>query len=262
MQETAVNNQCPPGSTPRVLLAFETSGQRCSVALARLEDDRIITVSLAEDAGQDHSRICLAMAKQLLSNAQLGLSHIDAIAFDAGPGSFTGLRIGCGIAQGLGFALNRPLICVGSLEALAWRAQASQVLVASDARMQEVYVGAYHVRDDQMLEVHKPQVLAASAAVKLFEQQLVTGCLGKEPALIGDGFARYPELAQFAQHHGLTVRADVGPDADSIARIAWLRYLEGRVVNAAQAAPLYVRDKVALDVDEQQKLRQARAAAG
>ena len=247
-----------PDVGPAFLLAFGTSTEWCGVALQwRDPSGRLRCDALAEKAGQAHSRLALEMARVLLGEAGQELSAVQAIAFDAGPGSFTGLRIGCGIAQGLGFALGRPVIPVASLEALALQADCPTVLVALDARMGEVYCAAYRVDRGGAKALGPLRVLAPGEAARELLAQLGAG--GGAVA-IGDAFARHEPLARAMRGRGIAVRGDAFPRADAIAAAGWRRLAFGDVVDAAQAAPLYVRDKVALDVDEQRRLRAQRAA--
>jgi tRNA threonylcarbamoyladenosine biosynthesis protein TsaB len=249
------------GRPPRRLLALSTSTDWCSVALRIDAPGGAHTEFLAERAGHGHSRILLVMARRLLDEAGLRFPDLDAIAFDAGPGSFTGLRIGCGVAQGLGFALDRPLVAVSSLEALALQAGAPLALTAMDARMQEVYCTVFGVTDGDPVPLAASRVLPPAAALDHLLGAL--GCADEHEGTavaIGDAYARHPELAQALAARGLRVLDDAWPRADALAEVAASKFARGAAVPASQAAPLYVRDKVALDVDEQQRLRAARAA--
>lgn len=216
--------------------------------------------ALAERAGQEHSRRALAMAEALLRGAGLKLSAIDAIAFDAGPGSFTGLRIGCGIAQGLAFALGRPVVPVASLEAFALQADARIALVALDARMGEVYCAAYRLDRVDAVALGPLKVLAPEDAARHLLAQL-PGPAGPDVVAIGNAFSTYQELGRAMTGQGVAIRNDPCPRADAIAAAGWRRLALGEVLEAAQAAPLYVRDKVALDVDEQRRARARRDGA-
>jgi tRNA threonylcarbamoyladenosine biosynthesis protein TsaB len=219
------------------------------------------TAFLGERAGQEHSRIALVMARRLLGEAGLGFQDLDAIAFDAGPGTFTGLRIGCGIAQGLGFALGCPLVAVSSLEMLARQAEAPLVLAAIDARMQEVYCSAYRIDGGDPMPLDALRVLSPSAALGHLLASLDGAAeAGRDAVAIGDAFARHPEMSRALAARGVRRVDDAWPRADALAEVAALRFERGAAVPASEAAPLYVRDKVALDVAEQQRLREARAA--
>jgi len=215
------------------LLALETSTRRLSVALWRDGEVR----EIAEDHPNGGSDRLLPWVKQLLAEAGLSLQQLDAIAFGAGPGGFTGLRLSCGIAQGLAFGLDRPVLAVGSLDALALASGEEWVFACLDARMNEVYCGAYRVRDGLPEEVHAPIVVPPSQVMAPKDAGWV-GC--------GDGFAAYgPLLPVFGR-----VRDDLLPTAAAVARLAAPRVLAGAGVGAAEAAPLYVRDKVALTTAE------------
>ena len=160
---------------------------------------------------------------------RLGLHQISAIAFGAGPGSFTGLRIACAIAQGLAFARGLPVIGVSTLEAMAEECGAPRVVACLDARMHEVYYAALEKRDGQWHRVIEPQC-AKPGDVRLPAGDWV-GC--------GNGFAAYGDL-------GLKrVFPEIHPTASAVARLAAPRLAGGEGVDAALAVPEYVRDKVA-----------------
>jgi tRNA threonylcarbamoyladenosine biosynthesis protein TsaB len=258
-------------SPRRCVLAIGTSTDWCSVALRYRDDGRLRTDALCERAGHEHSRRVLGMADSLLGAAGLSLADVDAIAFDAGPGSFTGLRIGCGVAQGLGFAIGRPLVPVVSLEALAYQSlgadgvarrsagtEGAVALAALDARMGEVYCAAYRLRPGGVSVLGPIRVLAPQAALDVLLDQA-----GDAPLLIGIGnaYARHEALRDAACARGIAISADPCPRADAIAAIGASRLASGDTVQASDAAPIYVRDKVALDVDEQTRLRARRSGA-
>lgn len=253
----------------------------------------------SELAGQAHSQRVLPMARELLAQAGLQMADIGLIAFDAGPGSFTGLRIGCGLAQGLALGIGCPVVPVSSLRALAWPYRRVRVLSATDARMGEVYFAQWapaRAGDaaaarlaDAALAVAPPAQLSAliQEVARAHEaDRLAVTAYGDDPSGLsgapavpgasdasdlsgtpdrwvaaGDAFLRYPELADQARAHGAQVLADVFPRADTIAEWAALAWADGRLQRPDDAVPIYVRNKVALDVDEQRALRQARDAA-
>src|SRR5512143_4123979 len=136
------------------LLALESSSDRCSVALwcdgARS--------SRCSDGARTHSELMLPFVDSLLAEAGLRVSSLDAIAFGAGPGGFTGLRLACGVAQGLALAADLPVIGVSSLEALALGCGARQAYVCVDARMNEVYCAAYRVEGEGVDTLLEPCV--------------------------------------------------------------------------------------------------------
>jgi len=222
------------------LLAFDTSTQWLSVACG--EADQWVT--RAEPAGQAHSERLLPLIDAVLDEAGWTLADLDAIAFGAGPGSFTGVRIACGVAQGLALGASRPLVPVPSLEALAqaaWQSHgAVRVLACLDARMREVYVAAYERTGERWIVRVEPAVLPAARVRLPPASETWFGA--------GDGWATYPELATALGVPAFD--ATLVPDARAIAELALPRLAAGAAVTAAHALPLYVRHRVALTTAE------------
>ncbi len=190
-----------------------------------------------DNAGQRHSELILPMIDALLQEAGLSVRQLDGIAFGAGPGSFTGLRIACGIAQGLAFAAGLPVAVVGTLECLAQASGQARVLGALDARMGEVYVGAFERTGDRWCTVSEPALCRPHEAPGL--EGVWVGC--------GSGFAVHGEaLAQRYAGQLSGVRADLYPHAREVAALGARMLERGEGVDPALAAPLYIRDKVAL----------------
>ena len=221
------------------VLALETSTEYCSVSL--LTGDEI--QSLQAHAGQKHSELLLPMIDELLRGQGLRIADLDAIAFGAGPGSFTGLRIACGVVQGLAFPANTRCVPVGSLEALAQASEGERVVVCADARMGQIYHAAFEQGDDGWVEVLAPSLCNPDALPDLPDD----GWLG-----CGSGFDRYPDIMSGPYRQKVSaVRADLVPQAREIAMLG-ARYLaHGRSVSSTEALPLYVRNKVALTMKEQ-----------
>lgn len=230
------------------ILALETSSEWCSAALWL--DGRVL--AREELAGQRHSELILSMIDTLLREAGVALAACDAIAFGAGPGSFTGLRIACGVAQGLGFAAGLPLVGVSTLLALAQASGAERVLSCLDARMGEIYCAAFERRGGQWCTTHSPR-LCAPAAAPLLEGK---GWIGA-----GSGFAACSNALQerYASHLEM-VRPDLHPDARDIASLGVDMVRAGLALPAEQAHPVYLRDRVALTVDERQAIKAAKSA--
>lgn len=206
--------------------AIETSTDWCSVALWR--DGEI--AALERRAGNRHSELALPMLERLLRDWGLAACDLDAVAFGAGPGSFTGLRIACGIAQGLAFARELPVLGVSTLEAMAQEARAPRVVACLDARMREVYYAALERQGSGFREVIPAQCVAPAAAPLPAGEGWV-GC--------GSGFDAYGSL-------GLTrVLPQIHPSALAVAELAAPRLAAGEGVDAALAAPAYLREKVA-----------------
>ena len=220
------------------ILALETSTQYCSVALWRDGD-----VDAREAlAGQRHSELLLPMVEALLERHGLGLKELDGIAFGEGPGSFTGLRIGCGVTQGLAFGAGLPVVGVGTLLAMAEAAQAERAVCCLDARMGEIYHAAYARSGAGWEAVHVPSLCAPADAPPLPAGSW-TGC--------GSGFAIH-EAALKRRYIGRlsAIMPEVFPHARDIARLAAREFEAGRTVPAERAVPVYIRDKVALRTDE------------
>ena len=221
------------------ILALDTSTAWVSVAVF----DGQSTVAIREHAGNASSERILPLVTQVLADAGTPLPSLAGIAFGAGPGSFTGVRIACGVVQGLAFGAGLPVFGVPTLGAIAqsaWRTHcAARVLACMDARMREVYVASY-VRDDNGwtrvgdLRVQKPDDVATADAGPWYGA--------------GDGFAAYPGLA--ARLHIVDSDASIVPDAHAIAEWAWPHLVAGEGSEAAEAQPLYVRHRVALTTAE------------
>lgn len=211
--------------------AFETSTEWCSVALWLDGELRAVEAR----AGHRHGEMLLPMLASLLAGAGLAAAHLEAVAFGAGPGAFTGLRIACGTAQGLAFARGLPVYGVPTLAAMAEECGAPRVVACLDARMGEVYYSALEKRGERWHEVVPAQCVAPALAPRPPGEGWV-GC--------GSGFAAYGTF-------GLAVAyPEVHPGAAAVARLAAPRLAAGEGVDAAQAVPVYLRDKVALTTEE------------
>lgn len=218
------------------LLALDTSTEACSVAL--LHQGNII--ALDEVCPQQHSKRVLPMIDGLLAEAGLSLNMLDGIVFGRGPGSFTGVRIGVSVAQGLAFGADLPVFGVSTLAAMAQAAvrlhQASQIVAAIDARMAEVYLASFSSDSNGVL-----QQLTAEQAIK---PQLLAplGLSGKVMA-VGTGWQTYAtELLRAQPAH---IASDIlYPSAHDMLSLALQAYSNGLFVSATQAEPVYVRDEV------------------
>ncbi|HHQ4569491.1 tRNA (adenosine(37)-N6)-threonylcarbamoyltransferase complex dimerization subunit type 1 TsaB [Aeromonas veronii] len=219
------------------ILAVDTATEACSAAL--LVGDKLF--SRWEEAPRDHTRKILPMVQAVLEDAGISLSDLDAIAFGRGPGSFTGVRIGISVAQGLAFGAGVPLIGISTLAAMAQGAYrldgAEQVLTAIDARMNEVYFGRYELIDGRMQLVGDEVVSEPAALVD------ARGKLAGRVTCVGTGFETYGEtLSGLADELAESqVRFPAAEDMLPLARAAWLA---GEAVPVEQAMPVYLRDKV------------------
>jgi tRNA threonylcarbamoyladenosine biosynthesis protein TsaB len=222
---------------PLNLLAIETSTELCSAALLRT-DELFVEESLAPN---QHAEQLAPMLRRLLDRAGLAAGDVDAIAFGQGPGSFTGLRIACGMAQGLALGASRPVVPVPSFLALAEQANASRVIVGLDARMGETYLAAYSRMGGDWEAAIEPG---------LFPKDCLPPLPGREWVATGSGFDAFDWLRGAYAHQVSHRIADDLPRAGSLARVAARRLARGLSVPPDEAAPLYLRDKVALTTRE------------
>jgi tRNA threonylcarbamoyladenosine biosynthesis protein TsaB len=170
------------------------------------------------------------------------MQAVDGIVYGAGPGSFTGLRIACGIAQGLALARNLPVAGIGTLLALAQDCGGDKVISCLDARMGEVYHGAYRKSGGKWIEMHAPA---------LYKPDTVPQVEGSDWIACGSGFRVHgATLARCYEGRISRTDADAIPNATAMLHLAMETFASGRGVDAAAAAPLYVRDKVALKTSE------------
>jgi tRNA threonylcarbamoyladenosine biosynthesis protein TsaB len=220
------------------ILALDTSTEWCSAAVGDGEQ----WLSREIHAGALHSEHLLPMVRSLLADAGLTLASLDGIAFGAGPGSFTGIRVGCGVAQGLAFGADLPVVGASTLEALAQEARRAhgwrRVFACLDARMREVYAAAYEAEAATWRAILEPTVAQPGALAPT----------NRAEGGAGDGFAAYPALA--AQLGLAAVDAELRPTARAIGELALPRLAAGDGVPAAQALPTYVRQRVALTTAE------------
>ncbi|WP_115718075.1 tRNA (adenosine(37)-N6)-threonylcarbamoyltransferase complex dimerization subunit type 1 TsaB [Gallaecimonas mangrovi] len=213
-----------------VLLALDTATEACSAALQQGDE----VLGTFEVCPQQHTQKILPMIDQLLADAGLRLDDVDALVVGQGPGSFTGVRIGIGIVQGLAFSAEKPVITVSNLAAMAQQAwvqkKAAKVLAAIDARMGELYVGAYQQQNGLMVLNGEEAVMAPEVVTTPW------------PALaVGTGFDVYPELAAQLGLENSDIRL---PDARFMLPLAIAAYNDRRYTDALNVEPVYLRDKV------------------
>jgi len=218
------------------LLAVETSTEACSCALM-LEG---ACQELFELAPRRHGELMLPMMDRLLADAGIGLADLDALAFGRGPGAFTGVRIATAAVQAIAFARDLPVAPVSSLQALAQGAYRElgheAVLAAFDARMNEVYWGAYQLRPP-LLEPALPEQVCAPEAVPVPEGGTWFG--------VGMGWASYREpLAARVKGALAGMAPERYPHAQDVAVLGAALAARGGLVPAELALPVYLRDKV------------------
>lgn len=231
------------------VLAIDTATDVCSVAVLHGDEP----IELIETVGQKHSERALPMIDAALTKSGLALADIDLIAFGAGPGSFTGLRIACGIAQGLAYGKRKRVVPVGNLRALAARAfksaqKGERLLAAIDARMKEAYCAVYR-RDDAVTELKAPALADPQSLAELVASEDIDIVAGNALRVFANA---WPEDGSWP------ALPDVTPTAADIARLARGDAERGLTIAPEQAAPIYVRDRVAMTVDERRALRAAK----
>jgi len=249
------------------ILAVETSTEWCSVALGRAAADGALECySRHEHTGARSSSRVLPAAAEVLAEAGIKLADCAAIAFGAGPGSFTGLRTACGVAQGLAFGAELPVIPVNVLMACAESARGAMpmpadvsVLVALDARMDEAYSACFQWKAGEWSMTGAMGVGAPEAIVRP----------DGEFWLAGNGAAVFGERLDVAAQAS-RVLPEAMPDARAMVAIGLRALARGETIDAAEAMPIYVRDKVAQTIAERavvaaekaEKLKAAQAAGG
>jgi tRNA threonylcarbamoyladenosine biosynthesis protein TsaB len=217
------------------LLAIETASEACSVALSTGAD----IIERYRVAARGHAELVLPWVSELLAEAGVALGDLDAIAFSRGPGSFTSLRIGIGVVQGLAWGAGLPVVPVSTLQAAAQAAVSEDVaaaVVALDARMQQVYSAPFALDADGIMRPVGAETVCDPAAVT---RPLVEGF-----AAVGNGWARYAVLERLAGQLS-SIHPDTGPTASAVIQLArhWLR--DHSALPPEMAQPVYVRDKVA-----------------
>jgi tRNA threonylcarbamoyladenosine biosynthesis protein TsaB len=236
------------------VLAFDTSTELLAVSL--VDGERRFGV--VEAGGARASAALLPAVHRLLADAGIALSALDAIAFGRGPGAFTGLRTSCAVAQGLGLGLARPLLAIDSLLVVAEDARAQrgagdgfEIGVAMDARMDEVYAGRYRYRGGAWQVLAAPALCTLPALADAWRD--APPCVaGTALAAFGDRLALPPAVARVA------AEAD---RAGALGRLAQAAFAAGKAIDAADALPLYLRDKVAQTTEERAAVRLAAGGA-
>lgn len=266
------DSRTPDG--PRCVLAIDTTAAVCSVSVRVQHAQTVSRWTDRRPLTPGQSRAVLEQvetARKALAVGGEPLPLPDLVAFGCGPGAFTGLRVACGVAQGLALGWDCPVAAIDSLTTLAWQARQEALLrnrpvgriaVVLDVRMQEV---AFAVFDPAAwlscigqspsqwpTPLTDPLLCSPDAAFALLSDLAVNNT---PPLLAGDAFGVYPVL-QGMQASVLVEQ----PDAAAVAELAAIAFKLGRETDAAQAAPTYLRDKVALDRHEQESLRAARRA--
>lgn len=231
------------------LLAFETSTEACSVAVH--VDGRVL--ERFELAPRRHAELALPWAEQLLAEAGVARGQLDAIAVGRGPGAFTGVRLGIGLAQGIALALDRPVLALSTLQVLALRApaDATRILATIDARMGEVYAATFERDGDGVPQPVGAERVCAPQALALPD--------GTRWQAVGTGMAAADGLLQqrlAAQLAGCDATAL--PHAADLLALAVPAFARGQAQAPDAIEPAYLRDNVALTLEQQRAARAAR----
>lgn len=223
------------------LLAFDTSTEFLSIAIARGEE----LFSFDTLAGQSHSQLILPEIQKLLTSANMQLTDLNGLVFGAGPGSFTGVRIAAGVAQGLAFGANLQVTGVCTLMALAQASGADKVIACLDARMGEVYHAAYVRENGVWQTVCEPG---------LYKPDAVPAIAGTDWVAAGSGWQTYAEILAVKYDAQLTrVLPQLLPQAHAMIELAQPIFASGQALNAADAMPIYIRNRVALKTAEREQ---------
>ena len=217
------------------ILALDTSTNACSAALL-LDNESIQRHQIAP---QEHSNLILPMIDGLMAEAGISLSALDAIAFGRGPGSFVGVRIAASVTQGIAFAGELPVVAVSSLAALAQGSQIEKTLVAFDARMAEVYWGAYCRNEQNIVELLAAEVVCKPEEVSYPQNSDMMDWTG-----IGTGWDSYKE-ALSKRMPEVAVKSEIlYPEAKNIAILGAYSYQLGEIIGAQDVHPVYIRNQV------------------
>ncbi len=238
-------------NNPSIILAIETATEACSAAVAI--GDKIITrFSIAP---REHTKLILTMMDEVLKEADVKLNQVDAIAFSRGPGAFTGIRIAVGVAHGVALSMDKLVLPISTLAAIAQQMQQQQAthhcLAAMDARMGEVYWGKYTVKKGLMRlqgteAVTKPENLLT--ALNTENQETIW-------TAAGSGWDQYAQQLNLTTHQKLIKIDNILPSAEYIAKLAVEDWKQGKAINIEDAQPIYLRNKVAQTVAERKRAK-------
>jgi len=223
------------------ILALDTATEACSAALYI---DGSITTEY-QLAPREHTQLILKMIEDLLCQATLQVSDLDAIAFGRGPGSFTGVRIATGVAQGLAFAADLPVLPISTLASIAQSTyndhKTEHVLAGIDARMGGIYWGCYSLADNGLMQLVGDEQVTSPEFLSIPSGNTHQSWVGA-----GSAWSSYTEQLNrqlgddLIQHY-----SDYFPQSASIVQLAVYEYERGNAVEAAQAQPVYLRNDVA-----------------
>lgn len=241
------------------ILALDSASSVCGVSVLSAHQEQTEVHSAHHSGSTQHAERILPLVEQVLSSADVKLDQLHAIAFAQGPGGFTGLRVACGVAQGIAYALGLKVAPVSSLLAIAAQQtpteQACIEVVITDARMQELYVGSYQRTVSGWYSFHKPILISVPQfqhyLQRLKQQQMALGA-NTEIRVSGDALVAFEGLASELNAAGYLLGDTELAHSDTIARLGLLTYEQDALVEPALAAPLYVRNRVAFTIAERE----------
>lgn len=227
-------------------LSIETSTDSCSVALQFHQQQR----QISENNAQSHARVILELINQLMLEMEADYGELKGVLVDHGPGSFTGLRIGLSVAQGIAYAHDIPVCAVPSLAALAMKSNDGMVLSALDARMQEVYYALYSKSQNNLESILPPSVATSRLAITNLNNSHVSAN-GLNLQVVGNAISAYPELLEILDEHKINYQVideNAKPDALTIIQAFYALYgtheYADALISPLELTPYYVRNNV------------------
>lgn len=234
------------------ILALETSTNACSAALIDGTQSSHSSIERFEIAPRMHTQLVLPMIDSVLEEAGLDIKDIDVLAFGRGPGAFTGVRVGTGVIQAISYGADIPVAQVSSLSALAQGvykchpSQTQKILLANDARMNEIYFCAYEIIEGFVTMISSEQVMKPEALKSFLDQQSIV--YDKTYTMAGSGWSEYSDqLDNVSSHCGLPFSNEdiVYPHASDIAYLAFKEVENNNLVKSESVTPVYLRNNVA-----------------
>lgn len=242
------------------ILALDSASSVCRVALL-VHEANSPAVFVAEHEGTaQHAERMLPLVEEVLLKSNKQRAEINAVVFAQGPGGFTGLRVACGVAQGIAYALDIPIVPISSLLLIADQQSLMETesvieLVISDARMNELYLGAFQRTASGWYSLHKPVLISLDQLyeyITQLKQDIAARKQNTRLRLSGDGLLAFPDIATFAQQHGFLMGNTESAKVETLARLGAHDFSLNRGIEASLAAPLYVRNRVAFTTAERE----------
>lgn len=219
----------------KTILALDTATEACSVALLHQGQTSFID----ELSPRSHTQRILPMVDELLTKVGIALNQVDYLAFGRGPGSFTGVRVGIGIAQGLAMGANLPVVALSNLQIMAEQAYqtlgATEIAAFIDARMNEVYFTQLSKTKNGWREIVNEQVCSPEKAIAQIQ-------IDRNPTVVGTGWAAYPAFQ--TANLGLPISEITLPSAQYMLSLALEMISQGSIQSALDIEPVYLRNEV------------------